>query len=138
MSDVTRRAWWSVRLGLALMGAAAAPAMAAPCNDSTLCECGDEVDGDKTLSSADPITGPPACTGDGLTIVTNDVTLLLGNTTITGTGSGTGILIQAGVTGVTVQGRGIVKKFRHGHRCIRHGRQHDRDPDAAAERRGWA
>ena len=106
--------WWGT-LGLALVAMAALPvvAVAGTCGGAVTCACGDDVNASRTLTSADPITKPPACTGVGLTIITGGITLSLNGRAIVGSGTATGIAIAPGVNGVTVT-TGRVFKFGTG------------------------
>jgi hypothetical protein len=83
--------------------AGAAVVQAADCGDGVgPCSCGDTVTSDTTLDASDPVLNPPACPGDGLTV--DGVNLDLGGGTITGSNTGTG-LILAGSGGSIANGR---------------------------------
>jgi parallel beta-helix repeat protein len=85
------------------------------CGGSTPCACGDTVTASRTLDR-DPILDS-VCPGDGLIIGQSGVVLTIkGGNTIRGSGEGTGILLGAGVSGVTVQS-GTIAGFATGVRA---------------------
>ena len=96
-------------------GIAVVPGIIAPpggtCGGSVPCACGDRVVRDRTLRGADPITRT-VCEGDGL-VVADEVTLDLGGATLRGLGTGAGVRIEPGATGVAVR-RGTVQGFATG------------------------
>jgi hypothetical protein len=76
------------------------------CGGSTACACGDTVMASRTLDS-DPVVRS-VCPADGLIVGQSNVVLTIkGGNTIRGSGAGTGILLGAGVSGVTVRSGGI-------------------------------
>jgi hypothetical protein len=81
------------------------------CGGAVICACGDVVTANRTLvPDLDPVTLGP-CPGSGLRI-SPGVTLDLGESTIRGTGNGTGILLLPGAGSTVTRGR--IAGFRTG------------------------
>jgi hypothetical protein len=97
--------------GLAALVAAmnallASSAAGGECGGGTPCSCGDTVTASRTLD-ADPVV-QGVCSGDGLIIGASDVALTIrGGNTIRGSGHGTGILLGAGASRVSVDSGAI-------------------------------
>ena len=80
-----------------------------------ICSCGDTVTTNTNLSTSDPVTQAPGCTGDGLS-VSPGVRLTINNRTLQGNGTGTGVTLLGdnarvisgtGNTNSTIQGFAI-------------------------------
>jgi hypothetical protein len=85
------------------------------CGGAVPCACGNTLMASRTLDG-DPII-QSVCPGDGLLIGQSDVVLTIkGGNTIRGSGEGAGILLGAGVGGVTVQS-GAIAGFATGVRA---------------------
>jgi hypothetical protein len=82
------------------------PTLAQTCGGNIPCECGDNVEFNRTLVyGQDPIVRA-VCPGDGLIMNTPGVVLNLNGNKIFGSGSGVGILIGDGVNNVTIENTG--------------------------------
>jgi Right handed beta helix region len=79
------------------------PSAAGPCGGTIACSCGDTVESDRTLTSADPVLNS-VCAADGLIMNTSGVRLNLRGSRIRGDGGAgdTGILILIGVNNVEI------------------------------------
>ncbi len=90
---------------IALVLSVASPSQAENC-DAIPCKCGDTITVDRTLTSADPVTGLPVCSGTGLFVDGSDLTLNMGSQQLRGenkaTVNQTGIVVLPGHTNVTV------------------------------------
>jgi parallel beta-helix repeat protein len=107
-----RKTWLhgvSLMLGLALTGTAS---WAANCGDTTgpggtrvACSCGDTVTTNTKLKAADPVVSTSladTCSGDGLVIGANNITLDCAKFALRGDDTGTGVVVS-GTSGVTVK-----------------------------------
>jgi hypothetical protein len=88
------------------------PARAGNCGGSTPCACGDTLTLSRTLTGADSVTSSK-CPADGLIIGQSGITLSLNGRTINGSSDSVGVLISAGIDGVTIRG-GRIQDFGRG------------------------
>jgi hypothetical protein len=109
--------------GMVALKAAMDALLAAPgtaggtCGGAIPCACGNTVTASRTLTDDPVVAKGTVCPGDGLIIGASDVELVIGTkNTLRGRGTGTGVTLGVGVTGVTVRS-GRIAGFETGVRA---------------------